>query len=89
MHLIPAALLLVILAGCAAPVPINYQQMSAEQIKAMAADKSMLVICTVAAPVLSFGGGKTVYVQQDARVAKGATSISTDADCSIVVTTKP
>lgn len=76
-------------AACSSPMPIDYKNMSAEQIKAAVSDKDLLVICNIVAPIAQWGGGKTVYVKQDKSVATGDTSVTTDENCRVTITTAP
>lgn len=84
-----AYIALIGLSACSSPMPIDYKNMSAEQIKAAVSDRDLLVICNIVSPIAQWGGGKTVYVKQDKSVATGDTSVSTDENCRVIITTAP
>lgn len=71
-----------LLAGCAS---INAPQMSAEQLKAFAADKSMSAICTTGTGV--WGTVTNVYVNWDkSALQNGGVSVDPRNSCALTVT---
>lgn len=74
------------LAGCAGTIPADPSKMTADQIKAMAADRSAVATCTVVNS--PWGVGRTIYVQLDkATIPAGTVSVA--ADCSVTVQATP
>jgi hypothetical protein len=75
--------LVILLAGCAgAQVPIDLSKMSADQIKAAAADRSAVGSCSqVVGP---WGTGRIVYVQLDRGTAPNA-EVTINAECTVTI----
>lgn len=71
--------MLLLLTGCAST---GSQQMSAEQLKAVAADKNFSAVCsTIIGP---WGTGKFVFVNVDRTVVVNGT-IAVDANCLVTM----
>lgn len=71
---------LVLLTGCAGTIPADPSKMTAEQLKALAADRSAIAACTlINGP---WGVGRTILVQLDRAAIVGG-GISVGADCTV------
>lgn len=77
--------LVLALSGCAA-LPVNYNNMTPEQIKAVVADKNMNAQCGVANT--PYGKGIMVLVSIDKSVIPNG-SVSVDDQCKITFTNAP
>jgi hypothetical protein len=73
--------------GCAGmQIPADPAKMTAEQIKALAGDKSAQAACTtVGGP---WGTGRTVFIQWDKGSAAAGT-VTVTQDCQVSITTEP
>ena len=72
------------LAGCATAIPGDPAQLSADQLAALARDKSATIGCSTAQTLT--GSISTVYLNIDAASQLGG-SVEIGADCSVRVTT--
>lgn len=80
-HLIIAAIA-AIFAGCAGTLPADPSKMTAEQLKAAAADRSAMAACTIVNS--PWGVGRTIYVQLDQKTIPTG-SVTVAADCSVTI----
>lgn len=79
------AIVALIFTGCAS-LPVNYNAMTAEQIKALVADKNVTAQCGVANT--PYGKGIMVLVAIDKSVILSG-SFSVDDQCKITFTNQP
>jgi hypothetical protein len=89
LMVIAIAVVLALLTGCAAPPVVDYSKVDADKIKAIAqVDRGITVDCIVVAGIAGWGGGKTVRIQNDKGSAP-ETSVATDDNCNVTITTLP
>lgn len=81
-----AALLALLLAGCALTPPADPSKMTPEQINAMAKDRGASASCTTANS--PWGVGRTIMVQLDRSVIVDG-SITVDAECKVSISNAP
>lgn len=76
-----------LLAGCAGTIPADPSKMTAEQIKAMASDRSAVATCSTGNG--PWGVVRTTYVQLDkATIPAGTVTVGTDCTVTIQSSTK-
>lgn len=76
----PHLSIVLLIAGCAGQIPADPSKMTAEQLKALAADRSAIAACTlINGP---WGVGRTILVQLDRAAIVGG-GISVGADCTV------
>jgi hypothetical protein len=74
------------LTACAATTPADPTKMSAEQLKALAADRSATASCSIVNS--PWGRGTVTYVQLD-RATVPAGEVSIGPDCTVTVRADP
>jgi hypothetical protein len=80
-----SAALAVSLAGCATPLPGDPARLSADQLAALARDRSATVGCSTAQATLT-GSVTTIYINIDAASALGGV-VEVGADCGVRIRT--
>lgn len=88
MKLIIIAAMLLILAGCAStPQAFDPSKLSAEQLAAMAKDRSAVGQCATAQGL--YGSGVVVWVQFDKSTFPAGGTVNVGKDCSMVFAQTP
>lgn len=73
----------VLVVGCAGTIPADPSKMTADQLNAMAKDKSASAACTIVNS--PWGVGRTIWVQLDKSTFKEGT-VSVNAECGVAIT---